>query len=168
MFSTFLIINIYQAINHFSFVSVEKGTLILLFVARNEMASALINVVKGVEAKNLDLDDVTSDLVERAMYTEDGIVPDLLIRTSGEIRLSDFMLWQSSWSCIYFTPVLWPEFTIWELLKAVFEYQRSLGTLKKTKPKEEIVSSQSEKAQKFLDNLYSERFNQLKAITCES
>lgn len=102
------------------------------------------------------------------MYTENGIIPDLLIRTSGEIRFSDFMLWQSSCSCIYFTPVLWPEFTIWELLKAVFHYQRSLDTLEKVKEKEMNDLVKSDRINRFLNDLYEDRVNKLKAVTCES
>ena len=49
--------------------------------------------------------------------------PDLLVRTSGEVRLSDFLLWQSSYSVTHFTQVLWPEFSLWHLLAAVFHYQ---------------------------------------------
>ena len=64
----------------------------------------------------------------RCLYTCDSSSsfsspPDLLVRTSGEVRLSDFLLWQSSYSVTHFTQVLWPEFSLHHLLAAVFHYQ---------------------------------------------
>ena len=64
------------------------------------------------------------ELFERCLWSAGSLRPDLVIRTSGEIRLSDFLLWQSSYSVIAFQHVLWPDFTIWDLFKAVFYYQR--------------------------------------------
>lgn len=68
--------------------------------------------------------DISESLINRCLYTRSSHVPDLLIRTSGEVRLSDFLLWQSSFTVLLFADVLWPEFTIWNLFKAVFFYQR--------------------------------------------
>lgn len=145
-----------------------KLTVAFAYTARNEIAAAVQTVLKAVENKKLTSEDISSELLLKSMFTENGIVPDLLIRTSGEIRFSDFMLWQSSCSCVYFTPVLWPEFTIWELLKAVFHYQRSLDTLEKVREKEMNDLVKNDRVNKFLNDLYEERFNKLKAVTCES
>jgi len=76
----------------------------------------------GLDEDILHLSDVTESLVEECLYTR-GNHPDLVIRTSGEVRLSDYLLWQSSYSVIAFIEVLWPEFTIWHLMRAVFYYQ---------------------------------------------
>ncbi len=78
---------------------------------------------EGVELGLLEPDDITEELLERCLYTDSSSV-DLLIRTSGEVRFSDFLLWQSCHSVVYFTPVLWPDFSVRDLLAAVFHYQR--------------------------------------------
>jgi len=68
---------------------------------------------------------------EQCLDTSDS--PHLLVRTSGEVRLSDFLLWQSGFTCIYYTNVLWPEFNFWHLLAAVVYYQTQYYGLKKAK-----------------------------------
>jgi len=89
-----------------------------------------------VEQGDLKPADLDQDLLERLMYTNHSSRPDLLIRTSGETRLSDFLLWQASSSITYFTPVLWPEFSIWQLLVGVFFYQRHQHSLEKLRQNE--------------------------------
>ena len=99
----------------------------------------------------------------KSLYSENSDVPDLVIRTSGEVRISDFMLWQSSYSCYYFTSILWPEFTFWELLKAIFFYQRSYKILNKLKIKD-CDTINNERTIKFLSDLYSERLDKMKKV----
>lgn len=72
---------------------------------------------------------VTAEEIERRLYTSNCPEPQLLIRTSGEIRLSNFLLWQSSFSLLYVTPILWPEFRFRHLLMAIVEYQRNYPLL---------------------------------------
>lgn len=67
------------------------------------------------------------------MYSTNITDPDLLIRTSGEVRLSDFLLWQVGYSVIAFPNVLWPDFTIWDLFSAIFYYQRNCDAVKNAK-----------------------------------
>ncbi|XP_069680728.1 dehydrodolichyl diphosphate synthase complex subunit DHDDS [Periplaneta americana] len=99
------------------------------YTAREEIAQAVRTVVSGVERGVLQLSDVSQQLLSNCLYTSTSPDPDLLIRTSGEVRLSDFLLWQVSCSCLYFTDVLWPEFSVWHLLAAVIKYQRSYAQL---------------------------------------
>lgn len=68
--------------------------------------------------------------MEKCLYTSQSPHPDLLIRTSGEVRLSDFLLWQTSYSCLSFVDVLWPEFSIWHLYGAILHYQRNYPSIK--------------------------------------
>merc|ERR1712111_243147 len=68
--------------------------------------------------------DINESVLERCLYTGFSPRPELLVRTSGEVRLSDFLLWQSSYSVTYFSEVLWPEFSLNNLLMAIFYYQR--------------------------------------------
>lgn len=137
---------------------------LLIVTARNEITEAVKSVVQGVEEKKIETEDISCGLLERSMYTEDSVVPDLLIRTSGEIRLSDFMLWQCSCSCVYFTPVFWPEFTIWELLRAVFHYQRNIDTMVSAKKLESSNFVPNERVEMFLKNLYGKRYERLRQV----
>ena len=72
----------------------------------------------------LQPEDISEALLERCLYTQMSSKVDLLIRTSGEVRLSDFLLWQSSFSVIYFTDILWPDFSVRNLMAGIFYYQR--------------------------------------------
>lgn len=131
------------------------------YTAREEMSSALAEVAAGLRAGNLQSDDVSEELISRCLYTSTSTEPDLLIRTSGETRLSDFLLWQVSYCCLYFTPVLWPEFSIWTLLKAVLYYQRSLPQLQALRTKAAITASSEQDSEHrvtdFLLNLEAKR-----------
>lgn len=93
------------------------------------MTHAVSEVAWGVQKDLLKIDDIDDDLIQRCLYTRHSPKPDLLIRTSGEVRLSDFLLWQTSYSTLYFTPVLWPEFALWDLCKAILHYQSNLPIL---------------------------------------
>jgi undecaprenyl diphosphate synthase len=74
--------------------------------------------------KNGDRSPVSEDLVSQSLYTSGIPDPDLLIRTSGEMRISNFLLWQIAYCEIYITPTLWPDFRRKDLLEAILEYQR--------------------------------------------
>ncbi|KAJ1532384.1 hypothetical protein ONE63_000984 [Megalurothrips usitatus] len=95
------------------------------YTAREEILQTVKQAVGGVTDGVLSPSNVTKELLSKTLYTNKSPTPDLLIRTSGEVRYSDFLLWQVSCSCVYFTNVLWPDFTLWHLLGAVFYYQRS-------------------------------------------
>jgi len=86
-------------------------------------------VTWGIKEGLITDEDLTEDLLTRCLYTRESCPPGLLIRTSGEIRLSDFLLWQSAYSTLYFTPVLWPKLSIWDLFKAILHYQWNLHFL---------------------------------------
>jgi len=101
------------------------------YTSREEITHAITECSKKVKQGDLKPDDIDQDLLESHMYTNHSSNPDLLIRTSGETRLSDFLLWQASSSITYFTQVLWPEFSIWNLLAGVFFYQRQKQMLAK-------------------------------------
>eukprot|EP00117_Sycon_ciliatum_P001816 scpid66479/ scgid7318/ Dehydrodolichyl diphosphate synthase len=100
------------------------------YTSRHEMANAMQLLGKGVEDGLLLPGDIDEDLFEKCLYTRHSPDPDLLIRTSGEVRLSDFLLWQTSFCCLHFTQVLWPEFSSWDLFAAVLHYQREYNSIK--------------------------------------
>jgi len=100
------------------------------YTSREEMSHAVSELAWGLRENYLKEDDIDEKLIEKCLYTGDSTPPDLLIRTSGEVRLSDFLLWQTSYSTIYFTPVLWPEFSLWDLCKAILHYQKNVPSVK--------------------------------------
>ena len=71
----------------------------------------------------LNINDIDESLFENYLYTKDIPHPDLLIRTSGEMRLSNFLLWQLAYAEIYVTSTLWPDFTYKTFYEALLEYQ---------------------------------------------
>ena len=106
--------------------------LALSYGARTEIIDALKSIVREVTAGHLDEAMIDPELLSRHLYTRCYPDPDLLIRTSGEKRLSNFLLWQLSYAEIYFTSTLWPDFRKEDLLEAVRDYshrQRRFGSL---------------------------------------
>ena len=72
----------------------------------------------------IEVADIDEHAVARKLYTAQWPDPDLLIRTSGELRISNFLLWQLAYAELYVTPVLWPDFTRANLFEAIVDYQR--------------------------------------------
>lgn len=83
----------------------------------------IIRAVRKITDKGLKTENITENLISAFLDTAGTPDPDLIIRTSGEMRLSNFLLWQSAYSEFYFTNTLWPDFTKEELLEAIHEYQ---------------------------------------------
>ena len=83
----------------------------------------IISGVKALVSAGLSLDDITEEALSERLYTGGMTDPDMIIRTSGEQRISNFMLWQIAYSELYFTDVLWPDFGEEELKKAIYYYQ---------------------------------------------
>lgn len=75
------------------------------------------------EGYNMDAEKLTEEVFSKYLYTSDIPDPDLLIRTSGEMRLSNFLLWQAAYAEFYCTDVLWPDFDRYELLRAILDFQ---------------------------------------------
>lgn len=90
---------------------------------RLEIIDAFKNIIKEVQDGNITVDDVDEDLVSQNLYTSGLDDPNLIIRTSGEERLSGFLLWQSSYSELYFCESLWPELRKVDFLRAIRSYQ---------------------------------------------
>ncbi len=91
---------------------------------RDEIARAARRIAEAVERGELSSNDVTQDLVGEQLDTAGMPDPDLVIRTSGEIRLSNFLPWQAAYSELVFLPCFWPDFTREHLAEAVREYTR--------------------------------------------
>jgi len=100
-------------------------TLALNYSARSEIVDAFRSMVKAATQNGgIDHLHIDEDTVAEHLYTRDLPDPDLVVRTSGEMRLSNFLLWQLAYAEIYVTPTLWPEFRGIHLLEGIAEYQK--------------------------------------------
>jgi len=97
-------------------------TLALSYGGREEILDAAKGLAKDVAGGKVDIEEVTNDTFSQYLYTSDMPDPDLLIRTSGELRLSNFLLWQLSYAEIVITETLWPDFRHAELVDALVEF----------------------------------------------
>ncbi len=104
----------------------NKMTVILAlsYGGRTEIVDAVRNIAERCQSGELNPSDIDEKLFAQHLYLPECPEPDLLIRTSGESRLSNFMLWQLSYSEIYFTPTLWPDFSKEEFCRAIIDYQK--------------------------------------------
>lgn len=91
---------------------------------RAEITAAVKEIAKGVKEGKISIDDIDEDMISRGLYTAGQPDPDLIIRPSGEYRLSNYLLWQSAYSEIYIDDVLWPDYTPKDLDRAIEEYGR--------------------------------------------
>jgi undecaprenyl diphosphate synthase len=98
--------------------------LCISYSSRAEIARAARQLAEDVAAGRLAPGEIDEEAVARRLYTAPWPDPDLLIRTSGEMRISNFLLWQLAYAELYVTPVLWPDFTRRHLFEAILEFQR--------------------------------------------
>jgi len=92
--------------------------------SRLEIVDALKEITREVLQNKIGIEEINEALISDHLYTRGLMDPDLLIRTSGELRISNFLLWQLSYSELYFTEKLWPDFDVEEFQKALAEYRR--------------------------------------------
>ena len=96
----------------------------LNYGGRTEIVDACCAAVRRLQSEGRDPEEITEEHIERELYTRGLPELDLLVRTSGEMRISNFLLWQAAYSEIYVTETLWPDFRRQQLLEAVIDYQR--------------------------------------------
>jgi len=92
--------------------------------SRFEIAMALKNIVQDVQNGTILCDDIDEKLIDSYLYTNNIPDPDLIIRTGGEYRLSNYLLWQSAYSELYITPTFWPEFDSEDFDNAIIEFSK--------------------------------------------
>jgi undecaprenyl diphosphate synthase len=104
----------------------DKMTLLIAlnYGGRQDILQAVKKIVDDVQKGILNKDDITEEEFRKRLYTEDIPDPDLMIRTSGEMRISNFLIWQCSYTEFYFTDVLWPDFREKHFNEAILEYQK--------------------------------------------
>ncbi len=98
--------------------------LMISYSGREEIVRAARRLSEAVRSGSVDPEDITEAALENELFTAGLPDPDLLIRTSGELRVSNFMLWQLAYTEIHITKVLWPDFSREDLFAAVLDYQR--------------------------------------------
>ncbi|MFQ5904049.1 MAG: polyprenyl diphosphate synthase, partial [Candidatus Binatia bacterium] len=98
--------------------------LALSYSGRNDIVKMVRNIARKVKEGTCAVEDIDEDMVSAHMETSSIPDPDLLIRTSGEMRISNFFLWQIPYAELYITPTLWPDFREAEYLQALMEFQR--------------------------------------------
>jgi undecaprenyl diphosphate synthase len=106
--------------------SKNTGTTLILalsYSSRWEIKEALKAIVADAKDGNLSAQDITETTMHKYLCTKDYPDPDLLIRTSGEYRISNFLLWQLAYTELYFTQKLWPDFRKQDLIDAIIDYQ---------------------------------------------
>ncbi|MCQ2069856.1 MAG: polyprenyl diphosphate synthase [archaeon] len=103
--------------NHFITICIAYG-------GRQEIASVVRDIAYKVKSGEMEPEDIDEKVLSSMMYTSDMPDPDLILRTSGEMRISNFLLWQIAYSELYFTDVYWPDFRCIDLLRAIRTYQQ--------------------------------------------
>ncbi|MDH3381824.1 MAG: isoprenyl transferase [Flavobacteriaceae bacterium] len=99
-------------------------TLALSYGSREEIVKAVQNISKKVVNNELKIEEINENIINNHLYTFSLPEVDLLIRTSGEKRISNFLLWQIAYSEFYFTETLWPDFKKDDFYRAIIEYQK--------------------------------------------
>ncbi|MCG9478826.1 MAG: isoprenyl transferase [Actinomycetia bacterium] len=92
--------------------------------SRGEIIDAVKNIIRDCRRGKVDIEDINEKLISSYTYTRECPDPDLIIRTSGEYRISNFLLWQSAYTEFYFTRTLWPDFSKKHYLRAIQNYQK--------------------------------------------
>lgn len=106
--------------------------LALNYGSREEIIDSIKDIAREYKQGELDIDDIDEDCVNRHLYTSDLIEPDLLIRTANEMRVSNFLLWQISYTEFYVTPLFWPDFAEQDLEEAILDYSKRVRRFGKT------------------------------------
>jgi len=99
-------------------------TLALSYGSREELVNAVKNISNKVKNNIISIDSIDDSIINEHLYTQNLPDVDLLIRTSGEHRISNFLLWQIAYAELYFTDVLWPDFKEQNLYEAIISYQK--------------------------------------------
>jgi undecaprenyl diphosphate synthase len=99
-------------------------TIALSYGSREEIVNTVKNICNKVKNNIISIDTIDDSIINEHLYTQNLPDVDLLIRTSGEHRISNFLLWQIAYAELYFTPILWPDFKEEDLYEAIISYQK--------------------------------------------
>jgi undecaprenyl diphosphate synthase len=115
-----------------------KLILALSYSGRWELYDAVVKIAREVKKGIINPDDITPEYIGEMLQTRNMPDPELLIRTSGEFRISNFLLWQIAYTELYFTDKLWPDFTKEDLYHAILDFQKRERRFGKTS--EQVIS----------------------------
>ncbi len=109
--------------------STKRNNKLILNIAVNyggraEIVDAINSIILKIDKKNLNIEEINEDTIRDNLYTHNLPDPDLLIRTAGEMRISNFMIWQIAYTEFWVTPVLWPDFDKNNLIEAIINFQK--------------------------------------------
>ncbi len=109
--------------------STKRNNKLILNIAVNyggraEIVDAINSIILKIDKKNLNIEEINEDTIRDNLYTYNLPDPDLLIRTAGEMRISNFMIWQIAYTEFWVTPVLWPDFDKNNLIEAIINFQK--------------------------------------------
>ena len=120
--------DILELMEHTEKESSNKNNVILNIAVnyggRHEICEGIKEIAQKVKNGEIDPQDITEEMISGSLYTKDIPDPDLIIRPSGEYRTSNFLTWQSAYAELYFTDVLWPDFTEEDLIDALREFEK--------------------------------------------
>jgi len=116
--------NLMKAIENTSNNKRMSLILALSYSSHFEIVEAVKQIASKVSHDEININDINENLISQHLYTKNFPDPELLIRTSGEYRISNFLLWQLAYSELYFSPKLWPDFRKEDLYEALIDYQR--------------------------------------------
>lgn len=111
-------------------------TIALNYGSQDEIKQAIKSIATDVKNGDLEVEDINETVIENYLMTSDLPPLDLMIRTSGELRISNYLLWQLAYAELYFTSIAWPDFKEEQLYEALLDYQkrnRRFGSLNEVK-----------------------------------
>ena len=121
-----------ETIDHTAGNTAMTMVVALSYSSRWEITKAMKDIAKKAVDGQLSIDDITEDTVSQSLTTASIPDPDLLIRTGGELRISNYLLWQIAYSELYFCDTFWPDFNEADLHKAIADYQHRQRRFGKT------------------------------------
>ena len=107
-------------------------TIAMPYSSKQELVNTTKQIARKVQSGEMKIDDITEETIAENLWTNWMPDPDLLIRTGGEVRISNYLLWQCAYSEFYFCDCYWPDFSEEELLKAIKSYQNRQRRFGKT------------------------------------
>lgn len=153
----------------------HKSNLCIAYSARHQLTRMTRKMAMAVKRGTLKSEDITATFIEEYLAQEEAPEVDMVLRTSGETRLSDFLLWQSNYAMLYFEKKTFPEVTLWDFLKGILYYQVRCHILRQIRARHREVLALMEdrnprqflRQRAFLKQMEAERISYLRQLASE-